>query len=73
MIRPPGIDHGASVASPDGMHRFCSFSQPHHKLTPGPKRLTVHSCRRWEHTTILEMVIIVIIVNIDIILIGFVL
>ena len=52
-----------------GMHWFCSFSQPHHKPTPGPKRLTVHSFHRWKHTTILpvKMVIIINIVNIDII------
>ena len=50
-----------------GMHGFYSFSQPHHKPTPGPKRLNVHSCQRWKHTTTLNMVIIVIIVTIDII------
>ncbi len=34
---------------------FAPFSQPHHKLTPGPKRLTVHSCQRRKHTTILPV------------------
>jgi hypothetical protein len=48
----------------------CSFSQPHQKPTPGPKRLTVHSCQRWKHTTILKMVIIVIIVLVVIIVIS---
>ena len=47
--------------------QFCSFSLPHHKPTPGRKRLTVHSCRRWKHMTILKMVINVIIVIIVII------
>ncbi len=51
-----------------GMHGFFSFSLPHHKPTPGPKRLNVNSCQRWKHTTTLNMVIIVIIVLIDIIL-----
>jgi hypothetical protein len=49
-----------------GMHGFCSYSQPHHKPTPDPKRLTVHSCQCWKHMTILKMVIIVIIAHIDI-------
>ena len=50
-----------------GMHRFYSFSQPQRRTTQGPKRLNVHSCQRWKHTTTLNMVIIVIIVTIDII------
>jgi hypothetical protein len=45
-----------------GTHGFCSFSLPPHKPTPGPNRLTVLSCRRWKHVTILRMVIIDIIV-----------
>ncbi len=52
-----------------GMHWFYSFSLPHHKPTPGQKRLNVHSCQRWKHTTTLHMVIIIIIVLIDIILV----
>ena len=52
-----------------GMHRFYSFSQPQRRTTQGPKRLNVHSCQRWKHTTTLNMVIIVIIVTIDIIVI----
>ncbi len=57
-----------------GTHGFCSFSLPPHKPTPGPNRLTVLSCRRWKHMTILRMVItdiidiIVIIVNICVLL-----
>ena len=50
-----------------GMQGFCSFSLPHRKPTPGRKRLTVHSCRRWKHMTILKTVINVIIVIIVII------
>ena len=53
-----------------GMQGFCSFSLPHRKPTPVWKRLSVHSCRRWKHMTILKTVInviIVIIVIIDII------
>jgi hypothetical protein len=67
MIRPPGVDHGAFVVLQIqfGMHGFYSFSLPHHKPTPGPKRLNVHSCQRWKHTTTLNMVIIVIIVLIE--------
>ncbi len=52
-----------------GMRGFCSFSLPRHKPTPGRKRLTVHSCRRWKHMTILITVIIVIIAIIVIIFI----
>ena len=50
-----------------GMQGFCSFSLPHRKPTPGRKRLTVHSCRRWKHMTILKTVINIIIVIIVII------
>ena len=50
-----------------GMQGFCSFSLPHRKPTPVWKRLSVHSCRRWKHMTILKTVINVIIVIIVII------
>ncbi len=65
IIRPLGLDEGQF-----GMYGIYSFSQPHHKPTPGPKRLTVHSCQRWKYTLILEMVIIVIIVFVVIIVIS---
>ena len=70
MIQPQGVDHGAFVVLQIqfGMHGFYSFSLPHHKPTPGPKRLNVHSCQGWKHKTTLNMVIIGIIVLIDIIL-----
>ncbi len=45
-----------------GTHGFCSFSLPPHQPTLGPNRLTVLSCRRWKHMTILRMVIFDIIV-----------
>ena len=45
-----------------GTHGFCSFSLPPHKATQGSNCLTVLSCRRWKHMTILRMVIIDIIV-----------
>ncbi len=74
MIRPPGLDHGAFVVSPDSVWYSPvlllfsgSESQPHRKPTQGPKRLNVHWCQRWKHTTPLNMVIVVIIVTIDII------
>ena len=72
MIRPPGVDHGAFEVSSDSVWyaRVLLLSLPHHKPTPGPKRLNVHSCQRWKHTTTLNMVIIVIIVLIDIILLD---
>jgi hypothetical protein len=44
-----------------GMQGFCSFSLPHRKPTPVWKRLSVHSCRRWKHMTILRMVVVSII------------
>ncbi len=44
-----------------------------HRTATGPKRLNVHSCQRWKHTTTLNMVIIAIILDIDIILICIVL
>ncbi len=50
-----------------GTHGFCSFSLPQHKPTLGPNRLSVLSCQRWKHITILRMVIIDIIVIIVII------
>jgi hypothetical protein len=65
MIRLPGLENGAFVVTPDS--RFCSFSLPPHKPTPNPNRLTVLSCRRLKHMTILRMVIIDIIVIIVII------
>ncbi len=55
-----------------GTHRFCSFSLPPHKPTRGPNRLTVLSCRRWKHMTILRRVIIDIIVIVVIIVCIFV-
>jgi hypothetical protein len=75
MILPPGIDNGAFVVTPDSVWyaRVCSFSLPQHKPTPGPNRLTVLSCRRWKHMTILRMVIMDIIVIIVIIAFIFVL
>ncbi len=57
-----------------GTHGFSSFSLSQHEPTLGPNRLTVLSCRRWKHMTILRMdiidiiVIIVIIVNICVLL-----
>jgi hypothetical protein len=73
MIRPPGIDNGAFVVTPDSVWytRVCSFSLPLHKPTLGPNRLTVLSCRRWKHMTILGMVIIDIIVIIVFIALSF--
>ncbi len=64
MIRPPGIDNGAFVVTPDSVWyaRVLLLSLPPHKPTQGPNRLTVLSCRRWKHMTILRMVIIDIIV-----------
>ncbi len=56
-----------------GSRGFCSFSLPPHRPTPGPNRLTVLSCRRWKHMTILRMVISDIIVIIVIIAFIFVL
>ena len=55
MITPPGIDDKAFVVSPDSVWyaRVLLLSLPHRKPTPGRKRLTVHSCRRWKHMTIL--------------------
>ena len=50
-----------------GMQGSCSFSLPHRKPTPGRERLTVHSCRRWKHMTILKTAINVIIVIVVII------
>jgi hypothetical protein len=70
MIRPPGKENGAVLWSRKiqfGTHRFCSLSLPPHKPTPGPNHLTVLSCRRWKHMTILRMVIIDVIVIIVII------
>ena len=68
MIRPPGTMEPSWCRQIQfGMHGFYSFSLPHHKPAPGPKRLNVHLCQRWKHTTTLKMAIIVIIVLIDII------
>ena len=69
MIQPPGIDDGAFVVWPDSVWyaRVLLLSLPHRKPTPGRKRLTVHSCRRWKYMTILKTVINVIIVIIVII------
>jgi hypothetical protein len=63
LILPPGIDHGGFMVTPNsvGMLGFCSSAQCLHKLTQDPSRLTMTSCRRWKHTTILRMVIIIII------------
>ncbi len=73
--RPPGLNHGAFVVSPGsvGCTDFAPFLSNITNRHRGPKRLTVHSCQRWKHMTILKMVIIVINVNIEIIYIGVVL
>jgi hypothetical protein len=52
-----------------GTHGFCSFSLPPHKPTPDPNRLTVLSCRRWKHITILRMVFIDIMIIVVIVVI----
>ena len=72
MIRPPGIDNGAFVVSPDSVWYAGGLllSTATSQTDTGLKRLTVHLCRRWKHMTILKTainVIIVIIVIIDII------
>ncbi len=60
MIRPPGHNHGSFVVSPDSVWYalvllLCSATTQTDTRSIGPKRLTVHLCQRWKHTTILKM------------------
>ena len=61
MIRPPGIDNGAFVVSPDTVwyaRVLLLFSVQHLlRLTLDPSPSIVHLFRRWNPTMILTMVI----------------
>ena len=65
MIRPPGIDNGAFVVSPDTVwyaRVLLLFSASHLLwLTLDPSPSNAHLYRRWKNSTILRMVIISII------------
>ncbi len=70
MIRPPGIESGAFVVTPDSVwyaRGLLLFSASAQTDTRSKSFLTVLLCRRWKHMTILRMVIIHIIVIIVII------
>ncbi len=60
MIRPPGIDNGGFVVSPDTVWyaQFCCCSLHLLCLTLDPSPLNAHLYQRWKHTMILRMVII---------------
>ena len=60
VIRPPGINNGCFVVSPDTVWcaRVCSYSQHLLWLTLDPRPSNVHSYQRWKLTTTLRMVII---------------
>ncbi len=70
MIRPPGINNGAFVVSPDTVWyaRVCFCSQHLLWLTLQPSPSNAHSYRRWKHTTILRMVNIISLISIKIII-----
>ncbi len=57
MIRPPGIDNGAFVVSPDTVWYARVLHLPWLTLEPSP--LNAHLYQRWKHMTILRMVIII--------------
>ncbi len=66
MIRPPGIDNHR-IMEPSLCHQllsgmlgfyFCSRLLLRLTLGPSPLPAIVHSCRHWNHVTILRMVII---------------
>ncbi len=59
MIRPPGIDNGAFVVSPDTacLLGYCSYSQLLLQQTLNPWPSIVPSYQPWKPTMILEMVV----------------